>query len=149
VFQSPMIIETVFAATDRAHWGKKGWFTVAEYHALGQSTCDGVALRQYVRGGHGRWDPGLLMWAKAVSADLLEVSLSVSVWNPLNNHDKAVTLVLEVLSDPPLAAIVIGPLHKKDNGMSQAWRRTFTVPIHALSSDPQTPMRITMSTKDY
>jgi hypothetical protein len=69
VFQSPMIMETVFAATDRAQWGK-GWIDIPAYRALGQSTCDGVALRRNVR-RDGRWDAGLEMRVKAVSDDLL------------------------------------------------------------------------------
>jgi hypothetical protein len=136
VFQSPMIIETVFAAADRAQWGKRGWFDNPEYRALGQNTCDGVALQIQMR-------------AKALSADNLEVGIRVYLWNPRHNHDKAVTLILELLTDPPIPPMVIGPMRKEDNGGTDSWRNTFTVPIRALSTDPQTPLRITMTTKDY
>jgi hypothetical protein len=88
VFPSPMIIETIFAATDRAQWGK-GWFDIPAYQALGQSTCNGVALRRKVRSG-GQWEAGLQMRAKAVADDMLEVTIRVSLWNPRGNHDKAV-----------------------------------------------------------
>ena len=90
------------------------------------------------------------MRAKALGDDRLEVTIRVSLWNPRGNHDKAVTLVLELLTDPPpLEPIVFGPMQKKDNGLHAAWTGTFTVPIRGLSTDPPTPMRITMTTKDY
>jgi hypothetical protein len=148
VFQSPMIIETVFAAADRALW-RKGWFDIPAYQALGQSTCDGVALRRKMR-RNGEWEAGLQMRAKAVAGDMVEVTIRVHVWNPRDNHDKAVTLVLELLTDPPaVAPIIFGPMRKEDNGLTAAWTGTYMVPIRGLTADPPTPMRITMTTKDY
>ncbi len=154
VFHSPMVIETVFAATDRATWGKGGWFDAPEYIALGQYTCDGVALRRNFYGWHNAWkagwDSGIAMRAREGKGGALDVAVRVSLVNPKHNHDKAITLFLEVLNDTRVVtSVAVGPVPVKDDGMSRDETVKLTVPIGALQADPPTTLRITMTTKDY
>src|SRR5262245_63879596 len=55
-YHSPMILDTVFPATDSSLWGKGEWFTVDEYHELGRFTCDGVSLKSHYLPSDEHWD---------------------------------------------------------------------------------------------
>ncbi len=158
VFRSPMVIETIFAATDRATWGKRDWLEPEEYHALGEYTCDGVALRGNVYQGHkrhigrdrGGWDAGLAMRVREEPAGILQVGIRASAWNRRHNHDKAVTLFFEVISGTAvIGSGVLGPIGTKDNETSSDGAVMIRVPIAALKAELSTKLRITMTTKDY
>ena len=67
-FQSPMILETIFAPADQSLWVSDEWtpskpkpwksgdFTTPEYYALGKFSCDGILLQNGNR--HGPWSTG-------------------------------------------------------------------------------------------
>lgn len=161
-FHSPMILETSFAPADRSLWvsdewtpsdrrpWKSGTFTTAEYYALGKFSCDGLFFRNGNR--HGPWNTGLLMKVKPKGATT-EVTMIAEVTNPGNVHDKTVTLLFEVLNGEEIVKTATIKIKANRNwrGKMQDYdgETTFTVPTAALTKDPVTKMRITMTTQDY
>src|SRR6267142_5543949 len=80
-FTSPMILKTVFAATDRSLWGKGDWFAVDEYRNLGKFTCDGVSIRRHYRHRHETWDAGLEVSVRSKISDTVQVRTRITVRN--------------------------------------------------------------------
>lgn len=150
-FHSPMVLETMFVAADRAMWGKKDWHTIPEYNALGKYTCDGLTLRGgIINKKTGAWPSGLLMKAKELAGGNLEISIMVWVFNPEHNHDKAVTLFFEILDgDRVVGTTTLGPLGVEDKGRPKGGSKKLVLPIEALKNDPRMKLRITMTTTDY
>ncbi len=148
-FHSPMRLETVLAAADRSLWADGGWFSTPEYHALGQSTCDGVSLRGNYKKRSDTWDPGLEMATREARGGKVEVKVRATVTNPPHNHDKKVTILIEVLNGEDLVeAATIGPLEAEDNGNDVKGQTTLVLPPGALKTDPMTRLRITVTAKD-
>ena len=146
-----MILETVFAAADRAVWQKPGeWFSVDEYHDLGKFTCDGVALRSKPIDRKGKWRSGLAMAARSLSEDRVEVRIRATAYNPRGNHDKLVRLHFEVLNgEDVLTAGTMAPIRCPDSRDPEDGELTLVLPAASLRLKPVTRLRITMATEDY
>lgn len=147
-FKSPMILETDFAAGDRANWpvGKPAWFTLKEWWELGKYSCDGVFFRGD-RDRHTGWDPSIQMRLRDLPPGNVEVQIEVAVQNPKNNHDKIVSMKLEAVNGEDVIKSEIVQLKAPDNGEGQQAQVKWTMPAASLL--PTTKMRITMTTKDY
>jgi hypothetical protein len=148
-FHSPMVLETVFVLADRAMW--RGTNLVQEYNALGKYTCDGLALRGNILNKEtGAWQSGLWMMATELAGGKLEISIKVLVFNPKHNHDKAVTMLFEILDgDRVVATKTLGPFEVEDKGHAQNASTKLVLPTDTLKNDPPMKLRITMTAKDY
>ncbi len=75
-----------------------------------------------------------------------EVTIRVKLLNPRHNHDKSVTILMEVLNGTEVAASrKLGPLDVEDKGHAFTSETRITVPLDALKTDPMTKLRITMT----
>jgi len=145
-YRSPMVLDTIFAAGDRSLWKDGKWFTLHEWWELGRFTCDGVGLR----GGNDRkkkWDEGLEMRVHDLPGGNLEVRMRVGVRNPRNNHDKIVSVFLEVLNGEDLVASDSLRIQAEDDGDVHDAKLKWTIPTSSLR--PTTKLRITMKTENY
>jgi hypothetical protein len=147
---SPMILETVFAAADRSLWGDgRTWFAVKEYRDLGEYSCDGVSLRANNRKDGSVWDAGLQMTARGTTDGKVEVKIRASITNPPHNHDKIVTVMLQILNgDQVVENAVIGPVGAEDNNNNVNKSVTLILPADVLKTDPMTRLRLTMTTQE-
>ena len=150
VFNSPMIITTAFAATNRALWGDGGWFAVDDYKKLGRFTCEGVSIRRDYSHRGQTWDAGLELAARVKSPGVVQVKARVSVYNPKHNHDKAVTVLLEIMDgDQVLRTATVGPIKIEDNGGEEDERASLLVPMELLAKKPSPTLRLTVIAKNY
>lgn len=138
-FHSPMILETIFLATNRAVWTWNGenWATSPEYARLGHFRCDKISIY------------GLEMQAREVPGARAEVRFRVRLKNPDQNHDKRLTVLFEVMNGEQVdATFKLGPLEVEED---RAVTKTIgtLLPIAALKADPRTKLRITMTAWDY
>jgi hypothetical protein len=149
-FHSSMIVDTVFAAADRSLWNRGNWFTAPEYEALGKYSCDGVLFHgNFTDKARTTWVPGIEMKAKNGTGNTVEVTIRLHLFNPSDNHDKEVTVVLEVLNGTEVAATNrIGPKDVEDKNHDYPITTTMIVPADSLKQDPMTKLRITLTTKD-
>jgi hypothetical protein len=156
--RSPMVVDTVFApALDSAVWikanGKKpakwnkgDWFTVPEYHDLGNYTCDGVSLRRDYQQRRNTWDSGLEM-RMVERNDQTDVTIRVTVTNPKYVHDKMMTLTFEVLEGTTsIKASAAFKVEEEEEGDEKVKIR---IPTAALITHPAPTLRITITTMDY
>ena len=150
VRRSPMTLEAAFAAADRSLWGDgRTWFTTPEYHDLGEYSCDGVWLRANYRKHLDAWDSGLQMTARDVAHGKVEVRVKVSITDPSHNHDKIVTVMLQIRNGEQVVQnAVIGPISVEDNNNDVGKAVTLTLPADALKTDPMTRLRLTVTTQD-
>lgn len=148
-FRSPMIIDTVFAAADQSLWGKGSWFTVKDYFALGEFTCDGVSLRNDYSIRRGAWDSGLWLAVKQVDEEYVRVKIRAIAHNPKKNHDKVVNLVFEIMNgEEPLKVVKMPPFTVEDNSDEVDQEVAFMLPVEHIRLEPPPSMRITMTTVD-
>jgi hypothetical protein len=111
VFTSPMVLEASFVAADRSIWGDKSWHEGPDYKALGKYRCDGIALRGDPDRNTKEVATGLAMRAKELPGGKLEVTIGLWLLNPSHNHDKLVTLLVEVLDGAEVvASTTLGPI---------------------------------------
>ncbi len=149
-FTSPMILTTAFAATDRALWGNGHWFAVDEYKKLGRFSCDGVSIRRDYNHRKQTWDPGLELAVRVKSRDLVQVKARVSIYNPKHNHDKAVTVLLEIMDgDQVLQAATVGPIKAADDGDEEDETASLMMPAELLSKQPSPTLRVTVVARNY
>jgi hypothetical protein len=142
-FRSPMILTAKFAPSDRSLWRKGEWFSLDEYRDLSKFTCDGVLLRGNMDSKSKIMDPGL-EFAVTERPDGILVKARVSVWNPPRNHDKSVTVVLEVLAGTnPMRQATIGPLDAEAGHSPQQGETKFIV--HPLLMAQELTLRLTMT----
>jgi hypothetical protein len=154
VFTSPMVLETAFAASDRSLWkrrdlreGGRDWFTVPEYQQLGKFRCDGVSLRGDTDRKH-EWDSGLYMSARELPDGGVDVGIWAKVFNPRQNHDKLVTLFLEVVNGETVSAkVAMPPIKVRDRAEPEDGKASLLLPASALL--PTTKLRITVTTQNY
>lgn len=147
-FNSPMVIEASFVAADRSIWGDKSWHEGPDYKALGKYTCDGVALRGDPDKTTKEVATGLAMRARELPGDKLEVTIGLWLLNPSRNHDKLVTILVEVLDGAEVVArTTLGPMEVEDKGHAQARSFPFVIPTAVIKTEPM-KMRMTMTTKD-
>lgn len=146
-FRSPMVVETVFAAANRSLWKQPGdWFDVPEYKQLGKFSCEGVVFHGNVSKDGSEWESGLAMRVRLQPDNRAEVTIRVKLLNPRHNHDKSVTILMEVLNGTEVAASrKLGPLDVEDKGHAFTSETRITVPLDALKTDPMTKLRITMT----
>lgn len=148
MFNSPMIINTAFAATDRALWGNGDWFAVDDYKNLGRFTCEGVSIRREYNQRRQTWDPGLELAVHVKSPGVVQVKARVSVYNPEHNHDKAVTVLLEIMDgDQVFRTATVGPIKIEDDGEKDE-RATLLVPTELLEKQPSPTLRLTVVAKN-
>ena len=150
VFSSPMIITTAFAAADRSLWGNGDWFSVDDYKDLGRFTCEGVSIRREYSHRRQTWDSGLELAARVKSPGVVQVRARVSVYNPKDNHDKVVTVLLEIMDgDQVLKSATVGPVKIEDNGGEEDERVALLVPMELLEKQPSPTLRLTVVAKNY
>ena len=72
------------------------------------------------------------------------------LFNPKNNHDKSVTLLLEVLDGSKVVAqTTFNSIDVEDKGRATSRSFPFVVPMDVLKEDASAmKMRLTMTTKD-
>ena len=85
-FHSPMVLEVPLLLTDYTRWNDK-WTTEAEFANLRLNHCDGIFVER------------LKLRAVRATPDLIRFRASVKLRNPNDNHDKAVYLTFDVLSE--------------------------------------------------
>ena len=148
-FTSPMVLEASFVAADRSIWGSTSWHEGPDYKALGKYTCDGIALRGDPDKKTNEAATGLAMRAKELPGGKLEVTVGLWLFNPSHNHDKLVTLFLEVLDGAEVvASTTLGPIEVEDKGRARQVSFPFVMPTAVLKAEPAMKMRLTMTTKD-
>jgi len=152
-FHSPMIIDTIFIVADRSRWQVRGksseWFTSDEYHDLGKYRCDGLSLRQDYDAEKGTWESGLSVKPQELESGDVETRVRLSVFNPKHNHDKLVTVTLEVRNGEKVVGMAtIGPWKVEDKGRENTNKGTIIIPASELSTNPTTALRITVSAQD-
>jgi len=88
------------------------------------------------------------MRARELSGDRLEVTIGLWLLNPSRNHDKLVTILVEVLDDAEVVArTTLGPMEVEDKGHTQARSFPFVMPT-AVIKNAAMRMRLTMTTRD-
>ena len=149
-FKSPMVLTVPFAATDSSIWGRGGWWVIDEYKKIGKFTCDGVSIRRDYSNRKQNWVPGLELSVRTKGPDLVQVKARVSIYNPEHNHDKAVTVLLEVLDgDQVVQTATVGPILAKDNGGEEDERASMLVPTELLRKQPSPTLRLTVDAENF
>jgi len=144
-----MVLEASFVAADRSIWGDKSWHEGPDYKALGQYTCDGIALRGDPDRKTNEAATGLAMRAKELPGGKLEITIGLWLLNPSHNHDKLVTVFLEVLDGAEVVArTTLGPIEVEDKGRTRPVSFPFVIPTAVLKTDRAMKMRLTVTTKD-
>lgn len=151
-FHSPMVLETVFPTP--AELAGKGWIAIPAYFNLGRFTCDGVSLRGEKDDGFfwdrpktETWRSGLTMKVRAIPDNKAEVQMVLSVHNPHHNHDKLVTLHVEIANGDVVVASEAVTIKAKDDGDDHNEKTKTVIPAGAIT--PTTQIRITMTTQNY
>ena len=148
-FKSPMVIEASFVAADRSIWGDKSWHEGPDYKALGKYTVDGISLRGNIDPKTKETGAGIAMQAREVGNGILEVTVGLWLFNPKNNHDKRVTVLLDVLDGSQVVAhATSNSLEIEDKGRPRFEKFSFTMPVNVLKAEPAMKMRLTVTTKD-
>ena len=148
-FTSPMILEASFVAADRSIWGSTSWHEGPDYKALGKYTCDGIALRGDPDKKTNEAATGLAMRARELPGGKLELTVGLWLLNPSHNHDKLVTVFLEVLDGAEVvASTTFGPIEIEDKGRARPVSFPFVIPTAVLKAEPAMKMRLTVTTKD-
>ena len=169
---SPMVIETVFPIGDPSAWRKikslegftpgqpiklGAWpaklgkeISLPEWYALGRYTCDGVSLREEVTSRGRQWEePGLRVQELRSVPSGFEVTLEATLYNPKTNHDKLVTLSVDVL-DGDNAIIATGSRVQKTPADSKSGNNADVVFLFSKEELRRVAkLRLTLSTKDY
>jgi hypothetical protein len=125
--------------------------SIPEWYALGRYTCDGVSLREEVNSQGTQWEePGLrISELRRLATGDYEVTLEATLFNPIGNGDRLVTLSYDVLDG--------------SSAVMQSAQRTYKLVAKAKSGENAdvvlllTPaeidrvslLRITMTTKPY
>lgn len=150
-FNSPMVLETEFAAANRSLWEPSqghepgAWFSTEEYHALGRFSCDGVYLRKDFNGKHGTWKSGLEMAVLPAEGGNLTVKVRAAADNPDDNHDRKVDILIEVVNGDKVIATA-SPSKVIEEGNSKYFTTNFSLPAALLRSAPATKLRMTVKT---
>jgi len=148
-FESPMVLETVFAAADRSLWdpaqGHRAgeWFSAREYEELGRYSCDGVYLRHHYNRHQDSWQPGLAMSVMEGQDGNLKIHVRADVDNPDDNKDRKVEALFEVLQN---GKVIASRTVKK--GIEEGDEKSLIAPFDLRASDFQdaaTKLRITVS----
>jgi hypothetical protein len=148
-FHSPMVLEASFVAASRSIWGKKGWFEGPDYIGLSKYSCDGVFLRGDVDGKTHEPTTGIAMHARELKGGQLEVTVGLSFLNPSHNHDKLVTVFLEIIdASHKVVETTFGPISVEDKGHAQHFSFPIVMPVSAVKDDGSMKMRLTVSTRD-
>lgn len=141
----PLVVDTEFAALDRALWGKGEWFSVPAYHALGEQAYDKVMIRRHQNDKAGTWDSGLEMSVAMKEEGTVLVKTRLTVLNPKGSHDKTVMVLVEVMQGTVTVrkANLKMDVESREEKSSQA---TFTLPTDLLTSQPALSLRLTLTT---
>ena len=89
------------------------------------------------------------MRAREISGDKLEVTIGLWLLNPSRNHDKLVTILVEVLDDAEVVArTTLGPDGgRRQRAHAEPGRFPFVMPT-AVIKNAAMRMRLTMTTRD-
>ncbi|MCI0659092.1 MAG: hypothetical protein L0170_18720 [Acidobacteria bacterium] len=148
-FDSPMVLETVFAAADRSLWDPSqghqpgAWFSAQEYEDLGRYSCDGVFLRQKYNRRRETWQPGLAMSVTQAQDGRLKINVRAVVDNPEDNHDRKVETLFEVIRN---GRVIASRTVKKavEEGDEKSFVAPFDLAASDLTQDPMTKLRVTI-----
>ena len=148
-FESPMVLETVFAATDRSLWDPSqghqpgDWFSAQEYEDLGRYSCDGVFVRHKYNRRQGSWQPGLAMSVTEAQDGKLKIHVRAVVDNPDDNHDRQVETRFEVIRN---GRVIASRTVKKaiEEGDEKSFIAPFDLAASDLVQDPNTKLRLTL-----
>ena len=107
------------------------------------------ASRRHGRKKTNETATGLALRAKGLpDGSSLEVTIGLWLLNPRHNHDKLVTVIVEVLDGAEVVAhTTLGPMEVEDKGHTQARSFNFVMPTAVIKTDAMR-MRLTMTTKD-
>jgi len=148
-YESPMTLETVFAAADPSLWDPSqghepgAWFSVEDYKDLGRYSCDGVFLRHKYNRRQETWQPGLAMSVTQVPYGKLKISVRAVVDNPDDNRDRLVEALFEVIQN---GKIIASRTVKKsvEEGNEKTLTAPFDLAASDLTRDPMTKLRVTL-----
>ena len=148
-FDSPMVLETVFAAADRSLWDPSqghqpgAWFSHQEYEDLGRYSCEGVFVRQKYNQRRETWKPGLSMSVTQAQDGRLKINVRAVVDNPDDNHDRKVETLFEVIRN---GRVIASRTVKKaiEEGEEKSFVAPFDMAASDLIQDPMTKLRVTL-----
>jgi hypothetical protein len=148
-YESPMTLETVFAAADPSLWDPSqghqpgDWFSVEEYQDLGRYSCDGVFLRHKYNRRQESWQPGLAMSVTQAQDGKLKINVRAVVDNPEDNHDRQVETRFEVIRS---GKVIASRTVKKaiEEGDEKSFIAPFDLAASDLTRDPMTILRLTL-----
>ena len=79
----------------------------------------------------------------------LQVTILLRLFNPSHNHDKLVTVLLEVLDGAEVVArTTLGPIEVEE-GDTKSKSFPFVIPTAVLKIEEAMKMRLTVTTKDF
>ena len=148
-YESPMTLETVFAAADPSLWDPSqghqpgAWFSVEDYKDLGRYSCDGVFLRHKYNRRQETWQPGLALSVTQTPYGKLKVSVRAVVDNPDDNRDRLVEARFEVIQN---GKVIASRTVKKsvEEGNEKTLTAPFDLAASDLTRDPMTKLRVTL-----
>ena len=148
-YESPMSLETVFAAADPSLWDPSqghqpgAWFSVEDYKDLGRYSCDGVFLRHKYNRRQETWQPGLAMSVTQAPYGKLKISVRAVVDNPDDNRDRLVEAQFEVIQS---GKVIASRTVKKsiEEGNEKTLTAPFDLTASDLTRDPMTKLRVTL-----
>jgi hypothetical protein len=148
-FESPMVLETVFAAADRSLWDPAQghpvgeWFSAREYEELGRYSCEGVFLRHKYNRRQESWQPGLAMSVTPAPNGRLKIQVRADVDNPDDNDDRRVETLFEVIQDGKVIASR-AVMKAIEEGDEKSFIAPFELASSELARDPMTKLRVTV-----
>ena len=143
----PLVINTTFAALDQSLWGKGEWFSVPDYHALGEQPYDQVMIRRRYNEKAGTWLSGLEVAVVARGAGMVQVKIRLTVVNPKGSHDKDVTALMEIMQGDKIIqkANLKMDVESKEEKSKEA---VFMLPMDLFTAQPALSLRLTMRTEN-
>jgi len=135
-----------------AFWASD-WFAAPEWVGLGKYSCDNVVLHGNLtnRATTGAdWETGLSMRVRDLRNGFvggnLELRFRATAFNPARNHDKSVTIVVDMLNEAKVIGTgTIGPFIVEEGG-SESAETKIVLPMTDLRD--ATKVRLTVTTKD-
>ena len=139
---SLMIVETRLASIERTGWREDYWHAVDGEVAT--AVCDGVAIRGHDGRSTGTRQSGLEMAVTPKDADTAHVALDVTLTNPGGNHDRRVTIAIEVRDGDTV--VHTGSLKTLvQDGAERTSQTTFDLPASLLIGQPLPILRLTLA----
>ena len=131
----PVAIAVPFPLADQATWGKDQWSEPAVLATLAAHGYDGLAISEMQMRGTLRDGTTLFV----------EVRGRIDA---VKGHDKLVDLKLEFLKGNAVVATAVLPDIKAPEEKVSKFKGTFSLPVAALSANPATTMRVTITDRN-